>query len=83
MLKKIVSYDEQAIEYDLLVSIPLNMGDEVIARSGLGDELNFIPVDKHTFLHPKYANIFVLGDAANLTHLQSRLCGTFCHRLLC
>jgi sulfide:quinone oxidoreductase len=64
--KKIVSYDEQEIEYDLLVSIPLNMGDEVIARSGLGDELNFIPVDKHTFLHPKYANVFVLGDAANL-----------------
>jgi sulfide:quinone oxidoreductase len=64
--KKIVSYDEQAIEYDLLVSIPLNMGDDIIARSGLGDELNFIPVDKHTFLHPKYANIFVLGDAANL-----------------
>jgi sulfide:quinone oxidoreductase len=64
--RKIVSYDEQEIEYDLLVSIPLNMGDEVIARSGLGDELNFILIDKHTFLHPKYANIFVLGDAANL-----------------
>jgi sulfide:quinone oxidoreductase len=64
--RKIVSYDEQEIEYDLLVSIPLNMGDELIARSGLADELNFISVDKHTFLHPKYANIFVLGDAANL-----------------
>jgi len=64
--RKIVSYDEQEIEYDLLVSIPLNMGDELIARSGLGDELNFINVDKHTFLHPKYNNIFVLGDAANL-----------------
>jgi len=64
--KKIVSYDEQEVEYDLLVSIPLNMGDESIARSGLGDELNFVPVDKHTFLHQKYGNIFVLGDAANL-----------------
>jgi len=64
--KKIVSYDEQEIEYDLLVSIPLNMGDDMVARSGLGDELNFIPVDKHTFLSPKYANIFVLGDAASL-----------------
>jgi len=64
--RKIVSYDEQEIEYDLLVSIPLNMGDEVIAHSGLGDELNFIPVDKHTFVHPKYANIFVMGDAANI-----------------
>ena len=62
--KKIYSYDEQEIEYDLLVSVPLNMGDEMVARSELGDELNFIPVDKHTFLSPKHANIFVLGDAA-------------------
>jgi sulfide:quinone oxidoreductase len=64
--KKIVSYDEQEIEYDLLVSVPLNMGSEMVARSGLGDDLNFIPVDKHTFLSPKYANIFVLGDAASI-----------------
>ncbi len=64
--KKIVSYDEKDIGYDLLVSVPLNMGDQAIARSGLGDELNFIPVDKHTFVSVKYANIFVLGDAAAL-----------------
>jgi len=64
--KKIVSFDEQEIEYDLLVSVPLNMGDGVIARSGLGDELNFIPVDKHTFVMPQHDNIFVLGDAASL-----------------
>lgn len=64
--RKIVSYDEQEVEYDLLVSVPLNMGDAAIARSGLGDELNFIPVDKHTFLSPTYANLFVLGDAAAL-----------------
>lgn len=62
--KKIISYDEQEVEYDLLVSIPLNMGDQAIGRSGLGDELNFIPVDKHTFLSPRHPNIFVLGDAA-------------------
>lgn len=62
--KKLVHYDESAIEYDLLVSVPLNMGDEVIGRSGLGDELNFVPVDNHTFLSPQHPNIFVLGDAA-------------------
>ncbi|MCE7984203.1 MAG: NAD(P)/FAD-dependent oxidoreductase [Caldilinea sp. CFX5] len=62
--KKIVAYDETEVAYDLLVSIPLNMGNEAIARSGLGDELNFIPVDKHTFVSPKHPNIFVLGDAA-------------------
>ncbi|MCX6028233.1 MAG: FAD/NAD(P)-binding oxidoreductase [Chloroflexi bacterium] len=62
--KKLVHYDESEVEYDLLVSVPVNMGDEVIARSGMGDELNFIPVDKHTFLSPQYPNVFVLGDAA-------------------
>ncbi len=62
--KKIVSYDEQEVEYDLLVSVPLNMGDEVIARSGLGDVLNYVPVDKHTFLSSQYPNVFALGDAA-------------------
>lgn len=62
--KKIISYDEQEVAYDLLVSVPLNMGDEVIARSGLGDALNFVPVDKHTFVSPKYPNVFALGDAA-------------------
>ncbi len=62
--RKLVHYDESELEYDLLVTVPLNMGDEVIGRSGLGDELNFVPVDPHTFLSPKYPNIFVLGDAA-------------------
>ena len=63
--KKIVSYDEREVEYDLLVSVPLNKGADVVGKSGLGDELNFSPVNKHTFLSDKYANIFVLGDASN------------------
>ncbi len=64
--RRIVSYDEQSLEYDLLISVPLNMGDEVIARSGLGDDLNYVPVDKHTLQSTTFANIFVLGDAASL-----------------
>lgn len=62
--RKLVHYDESELEYDLLVTVPLNMGDEVVGRSGLGDVLNFIPVDPHTFVSPKYPNLFVLGDAA-------------------
>ena len=64
--KKLVSYDEREIEYDLLVTVPLNKGDELIGRSELGgdDGLNYVPVDKHTFVSPKFSNIFVLGDAA-------------------
>ena len=63
--KKIVSYDEREVDYDLLVSIPLNKGADMIGKSGLGDELNFSPVNKNTFLSNKFDNIFVLGDASN------------------
>ncbi len=63
---KIISYDEKEIDYDLLVTIPTNMGDEVIARSGLGDELNFVPTDHHTLRAKDHENIFVIGDATNL-----------------
>jgi sulfide:quinone oxidoreductase len=62
----LISYDEEEVEYDLLVSVPVNMGADVIGRSGLGDELNHVPVDKHTFLSTEFDNIFALGDAANL-----------------
>ena len=63
--KKIVSYDEREVEYDLLVSIPLNKGADVVGKSGLGDELNFSPVNKHTFLSDRCDNVFILGDASN------------------
>jgi len=65
-VRKLVSYDEQEVAYDLLVTVPVNKGAEVIGRSGLGDELNYVSVDKHTFLSTQYDNIFALGDAANL-----------------
>ncbi len=64
--KKIVSYDEREVPYDLLVSIPLNKGADVIGKSGLGDELNFSPVNKNTLLSDRCDNIFVLGDASNI-----------------
>ncbi len=64
--KTLVSYDEREIPFDLLVTVPLNMGADFIARSGLGNELNYVPVDHHTFLSTEHDDIFVLGDAADL-----------------
>ena len=63
---KIVSWDETEIPFDVLVTIPTNMGDEAIARSAIGDELNFIPTDPQTLRAIGYDNIFVIGDATNL-----------------
>ncbi len=64
--KVIVSWDEQEVPFDILVSIPTNMGDDVIARSGMGDELNFVPTDRGTLRSEQFENIFVIGDATNL-----------------
>ena len=65
--KKIIrSYDNKEVNYDLLVSIPTNMGAAVIERSGIGDDLHFVPTEKHTLLSKIKDNIFVVGDATNL-----------------
>ncbi len=64
--KTLSSYDEREVPYDLLVTVPLNMGADYIARSGLGDELNFVPTDKRTLQAKGHENIFVLGDAGDL-----------------
>jgi sulfide:quinone oxidoreductase len=64
--KALVSYDEREIAFDLLVTVPLNMGADYIARSGLGDELNYVPVDKHTLQSRAYDNVFAIGDATDI-----------------
>jgi sulfide:quinone oxidoreductase len=62
----LISMDEREIPFDLLVTVPLNMGADYIARSGLGDELNYVPVDKHTLQAKAAANIFAIGDASDI-----------------
>jgi sulfide:quinone oxidoreductase len=62
----LVSYDERAIPFDLLVTVPLNMGADYVARSGLGNELNLVPVDRHTLLSKAHDTIFALGDAGDI-----------------
>lgn len=64
--KKLVSYDEREIPFDLLVTVPVNMGADYIARSGLGDDLNCIPVDPATNLSTAHPEIFALGDTSNI-----------------
>ena len=64
--RKIVSWDEREVAYDVLVTVPTNMGSEAIARSGMGDELNFIPTDPQTLQSKNHDNVFVIGDASDV-----------------
>lgn len=64
--KVIIDYVDKEIPFDLLVTVPTNMGDALIERSGMGDDLNFIPTHKHTLQSKEHENIFVIGDATNV-----------------
>ncbi|WP_405653429.1 NAD(P)/FAD-dependent oxidoreductase [Streptomyces sp. NBC_00019] len=64
---RLVSYDERELPFDLAVVVPLHGGAEYVGRSeGLGDELDFVPVDPHTLQHPDHPEVFAIGDAAGL-----------------
>jgi sulfide:quinone oxidoreductase len=64
--KALVSYDGREVPFDLLVTVPLNMGAEFVARSGLGNDLNYVPVDPHTLLSKAFPNVFAIGDACDI-----------------
>jgi sulfide:quinone oxidoreductase len=65
--KRLVSYDEREVPYDLAVVVPIHGGAEYVERSpGLGDELGFVPADDNTLQATAKPNVFVIGDAAAL-----------------
>jgi len=63
---QIIDFGERKVDFDLLVTVPTNMGDEVIERSGMGDELNFVPTHHNTLQSLDHENVFVIGDATNV-----------------
>jgi len=64
--KTIVDYGGREVPFDILVTVPTNKGDALIERSGMGDELNYVPTHKATLQSKVYTNVFVLGDASDI-----------------
>jgi len=62
----IKSYDGRVVPYELLVSIPLHAGAEIITRSGLGDGGGWVPTDKHTLQTKAHPFVFAIGDCTDL-----------------
>lgn len=61
------SYDDKEVDFDLAVVVPLHGGARFVANSsGLGDSLGFVPVDQGTLQSKAKANVFVIGDAADV-----------------
>lgn len=64
--KVMYDYGGKSVSYDLLVTVPTNMGNPLIERSGIGDDLNFVPTNKATLQTTVKENIFAIGDATNI-----------------
>jgi sulfide:quinone oxidoreductase len=64
--KKIIDWGGREIPFDLLVTVPTNKGDDLIERSGLGDDLNYVPTNKGSLQSLAHKNIFAIGDATNI-----------------
>ena len=63
---ELVSFDGRRIPFDLLATIPPNMGVKVVADSGLADDAGFVEVDKHTLQSIKDPHVWAAGDATNV-----------------
>ena len=64
--RRLIAYDGREIDYDLLVAVPTHAGSPWIARSGIGDELGFVPTDRHTLECLGIDDAFALGDTTDL-----------------
>ena len=60
------AYDGTQENYDLLVSVPLHNGAEYLTRSGLGDALGFLPVNRYTLQSDACPRVFGIGDGTNV-----------------
>lgn len=65
--RRLVSFDERVVDFDLAVVVPVHSGAAYIGRSpGLGDELDFVPTDERTLQSKVEPAIFAVGDATTL-----------------
>jgi sulfide:quinone oxidoreductase len=54
------------IPYALLHVVPPQSAPDVVKRSALGDAAGWAEADKFTLQHPRFPNVFSLGDASSL-----------------
>ncbi len=65
--RRLLSYDDREVPFDLGVVIPVHSGAAYVGASpGLGDALDFVFTDEHTLQTHARPNVFAIGDATGL-----------------
>jgi sulfide:quinone oxidoreductase len=62
----IASVTGDEIPYDLLVTIPPNLGQPFLVESGIADVTGFVDTDKELLRAKQFENMYVIGDATNV-----------------
>lgn len=57
---------KEQLKYDMIHVTPYMNAPKFIASSTLADDNGWVDVDMYTLQHKKYANVFGIGDCANL-----------------
>lgn len=58
--------NEVVMKFDLLHVTPPMSAPDFVRESPLADKAGWVEVDKYTLQHPRFANVFALGDASSL-----------------
>lgn len=58
--------EEKRMHYDFIHVVPPMSAPDFIKESPLADSAGWVEVDKHTLQHPRYKNVFALGDNSSL-----------------
>ncbi|KAB0494074.1 NAD(P)/FAD-dependent oxidoreductase [Pseudomonas vancouverensis] len=57
--------------FDLLHVVPPQVSPDFIAQSPLADAAGWCEVNPHSLQHPRYPNVFALGDICNTTNAKT------------
>jgi sulfide:quinone oxidoreductase len=66
VFERLDTHERVVIPYDLLHVTPPMSAPDFVRSSPLANEAGWVDVDRATLRHPRYANVFSLGDASSL-----------------
>lgn len=73
----ILCYDGRKVQFDLMVTIPMNVGADFLRGTDLVNDVGFVEVDHNSLQSTKYPHIFAIGDAADLPTSKAGSVGHF------
>ncbi len=62
---RVKAKDGRELAYDLLILVPPFAPNKVVRESKLAGPQGFPTIDRHTFRHQQYPEVFVIGDVVN------------------